>query len=138
MAVCAALAGCVVPPSPRDTYTPPDSSATDELATLHVYRPKAFFSGLKGVHIHIDDKKAARIGNGGAVTLSVAAGKHTIEAFAWNSPANAPVMSYGRIGGPIDREFLAGETHYLRFKFGLYPPHERLEFTTEAMYKNTQ
>lgn len=138
MVVCAALVGCVIPPPPRDTYSPPpESSTANDVSTLHVYRPRVFMNPGKSIHIHIDNKEAAQIRNGGSVAIDVSADTHIIEAFSWISQGSGLTVTFGLIGGSVERNFLAGESYYLRSRFDPKNPNRgHLEFVTEDMYRS--
>ena len=54
------------------------SEINDGTATAYLYRQKAFFAGGAMGEVILDDKKAGFIRNGGYISKSLEAGKHTL------------------------------------------------------------
>jgi hypothetical protein len=128
--------GCVMPTVPKEKYIPPVNNRSEELALVYVYRVKAFFGSGSDIDILVDGKFAGEIGNGESLSFRVVPGAHTVGPYDWNSPSQAPLFTYGKLGNSIQHEFLAGAVYYIRWKPRSIkePDAEIFQFTDETMH----
>lgn len=144
-----ALAGCVVPTSRKVDYIEPPAERIEELAILHLYRPRRFFLGGVDIDVYIDGQLAFELSNGDTTEILVEPGIHLISTASWRSDSQLPIWYYDEHTPELEHEFLPGAHYYLRwYQLSPYevlsqiqdPDFEarRLQFTDEATFLESQ
>jgi hypothetical protein len=91
------------------------SSTDDNSVTIHVYRTKVAFHSLnpEKPYIYLNDKVIAKLGTGQSETVRIPPGLYRLS-------VRQPVLFMpGRESDSFEHEFVAGETYYLRYHYGL-------------------
>lgn len=110
IAICLlSIVGCAT----TERYVP--VSDDDSSVTIHVYRTKVAFHSFnpEQPYIYLNDKVIAKLGTGESETIKISPGLYRLS-------VRQPVLFMpGNESDSFEHEFIAGETYYLRYHYGI-------------------